>query len=49
MCDLLRMVKARTRATILHVTHSRSEAERLADVIFVLEDGAVRATNSRSN
>jgi molybdate/tungstate transport system ATP-binding protein len=29
--------------TVLHVTHSRSEAERLGDVILTLEDGAVHA------
>ncbi len=43
MCDLLARVKERTHTTILHVTHSRSEAERLANVIFLLEDGVVRA------
>ena len=42
MCDLLRRVKERTHATILHVTHSRSEAERLADVIFVFKNGAIQ-------
>lgn len=42
MCALLARVKERTSTTILHVTHSRSEAQRLADIVFVLENGAVR-------
>jgi ABC-type sugar transport system ATPase subunit len=41
MGDLLRHVRAQTGVTILHVTHNRSEAERLADRIFVLKDGSV--------
>jgi ABC-type sulfate/molybdate transport systems ATPase subunit len=37
---LTRLRDARA-VTVLHVTHNRSEAERLADVLFRLEDGKV--------
>ena len=36
MYDLLRSVRRQTGATVLHVTHNRSEAERLADRVFEL-------------
>lgn len=42
MIDLLRAVRA-GGVTILHVTHSRHEAERLADRRLVLENGRVTA------
>lgn len=41
MCDLLAHVREHSNATILHVTHSKSEAARLADVVFVLTEGVV--------
>jgi len=41
MIDLLKRLSAREGSTVLHVTHSRTEAERLADVTFRLEDGAI--------
>lgn len=41
LCDLLKLVQRETRATILHVTHHRDEAARLADVLFRIENGAV--------
>jgi len=34
LCDLLKKVQQEMGVTALHVTHSPSEAERLADVIF---------------
>jgi molybdate/tungstate transport system ATP-binding protein len=40
--ELLKRVQRETGVTTLHVTHNRSEAERLADVWLRLEDGAVR-------
>ena len=46
MCDLLRSVRERTGVTILHVTHSLAEAGKLADRVFVLRDGHVRAEGS---
>lgn len=41
ICGLLEHVREHSNATILHVTHSRSETQRLADVVFVLRDGKV--------
>lgn len=41
-CALLETVQAHTGATFLHITHDRAEAARLADRLFVIEDGAVR-------
>ena len=41
MCDLLVEVRKRSPVTVLHITHSRGEAERLADRIFVLRDGKI--------
>ena len=38
---LLSQVRSQTGVTILHITHNRSEAERLADRIFVLTNGQV--------
>ncbi len=42
LCDLLAALPARTGATVLHVTHSPAEAERLADLRLELEAGEVR-------
>ena len=39
MCEVLLNVRKRTGVTILHVTHSLEEARRLADHVFVLQDG----------
>jgi molybdate/tungstate transport system ATP-binding protein len=41
LVELLRAVRAQTGVTVLHITHSRGEAERLADRLLVLRDGAV--------
>ena len=41
MGDLLRQIRSQTGVTILHITHNRSEAERLADRIFRLKEGRV--------
>ena len=41
MYELLQMVQQRTGVTTLHITHSMSEAQRLADRIYVFENGAV--------
>jgi ABC-type sugar transport system ATPase subunit len=43
MIGLLGQVRKATGVTTLHVTHRREEAQRLADKVFVLADGAVRA------
>lgn len=42
MASLLRDVQRRTAVTALHVTHSLSEARRLADRLFVMEQGVIR-------
>jgi molybdate/tungstate transport system ATP-binding protein len=41
MYGLLEQVQESTSVTILHVTHNRDEAERLADRIFLLRNGRV--------
>ena len=42
LADLLHRVQRETAVTVLHVTHHRSEAARLADILFRLEDGRIR-------
>lgn len=44
MCAVLRTIRTRTGVTILHVTHSQTEAKRLADCLFQLRDGTVSVT-----
>jgi molybdate/tungstate transport system ATP-binding protein len=43
LIELLARVRTETKVAVLHVTHSRDEALRLADRIFVLENGALKA------
>ena len=40
--ELMRTIKAKTRVTVLHVTHNRSEADSLADKIFRIENGQLK-------
>jgi len=42
MTDLLRSVQHETGVTVLHVTHSPAEAQRLAQQLFTFENGALR-------
>jgi ABC-type sugar transport system ATPase subunit len=42
LVGLLDGLRQRREVTVLHVTHSRAEADALADVLFVLADGRVR-------
>jgi len=42
MCDLLEQLKRESGVTFLHITHDRSEAVRLADVVYEVADGQVR-------
>lgn len=42
LADLLHRVQRETAVTVLHITHNRSEAARLADVLFRLENGRIR-------
>jgi len=39
--DLLRQVRRQTPVTVLHITHNRDEADRLADLVLELRHGAV--------
>jgi len=41
ICGLLETVQQQTGTTTLHVTHNLSEATRLADCLFCIEDGRV--------
>ncbi len=41
MYELLKSVQEQTGVTTLHVTHSRGEAQRLADAVLELRDGKV--------
>jgi ABC-type sugar transport system ATPase subunit len=41
MCELLQAVTRQSGVTTLHITHSRDEARRLADVWFELVEGTV--------
>jgi molybdate/tungstate transport system ATP-binding protein len=42
MCLLLSRIHRKTRITILHVTHSRAEADRLAGQLWCFQDGSLR-------
>lgn len=42
MCQLLITIRQQARVTVLHVTHNRSEAKRLADRLFWLHDGGIQ-------
>jgi ABC-type sugar transport system ATPase subunit len=46
MCELLASVQARTGVTVLHITHNRAEAERLADNILHLENGRLETRHA---
>ncbi len=41
ICSVLAEVRRRTGITVLHITHNRREAERLADRILLLRDGRI--------
>lgn len=42
LVTLLKNLRDRREMTVLHVTHSRHEAEQLGDLLLRIEDGAVR-------
>lgn len=46
MCEVLESVQQRTRVTVLHITHNRTEAERLADCVLHLNDGRIENRNA---
>jgi len=41
MYETLSLVRRQTGVTTLHVTHNQEEADRLADLVFRIEDGTV--------
>lgn len=41
MCDLLESILTKRHCTVLHVTHSRAEAERLADFRYSFRSGKI--------
>jgi len=43
LIELLARLRDSREVTVLHVTHNRSEADRLGEIVFRLEDGIVRA------
>jgi ABC-type sugar transport system ATPase subunit len=45
MYDLLKRVQRQTGVTTLHVTHSKAEAQALAERLLLLESGAVRTAS----
>ncbi len=45
MCDLLKTVQAHTGVTVLHVTHSKTEAIQLADRVLLLSNNEMIARN----
>lgn len=47
MCEVLQRVKEQTGVTLLHVTHTRAEARRLADCTWMLQDGKVMIETGR--
>ena len=48
VCSVLEELRRRMPVTILHITHQRREAERLADLILSLDAGRITATERRS-
>ena len=42
LVELLGRLRESREVTVLHVTHNRAEADRLGDLVFRLEEGAVR-------
>ncbi len=46
MIELLKGLPQKERVTVLHVTHSRDEADRLGDLIFRLQDGKIEVVKS---
>jgi len=48
MCNLLKKIVQQTGVTTLHITHNRNEAIKLADQIFIFQDGAINSTSRQS-
>jgi ABC-type sugar transport system ATPase subunit len=45
MYQLLRDVRRHTRVTVVHVSHSRSDARQLADCVMLLKDGGITTSS----
>ena len=48
MVELLKGLPKRAEVTVLHITHSRAEAEQLGDLIFRLQDGRVETIKAET-
>ncbi|MBL9172861.1 MAG: ABC transporter ATP-binding protein [Verrucomicrobiales bacterium] len=42
ICSVLETIHQRTRVTVLHITHNRTEAERLAGTLLRIHDGTLQ-------
>lgn len=49
MYTLLKTVQTHTGVTTLHVTHNRSEADHLGDIVFRMEDGKILPVKVNKN
>ena len=47
MCGLLKTISGQTGVTTLHITHNRTEAQALGDLILLLEDGVLTTLNGK--
>lgn len=47
MCSLLKTISEQTGVTTLHITHNRSEAENLGDILLQLDEGVLHALNHK--
>ena len=47
LVELLTRLRDTREVTVLHVTHNRSEADRLGEIVFRLEEGKVTANGRR--
>jgi ABC-type sugar transport system ATPase subunit len=47
LVELLTRLRDAREVTVLHVTHNRSEADRLGEIVFRLEDGAISEAKGR--
>lgn len=48
MVELLKGLPQKAQVTVLHVTHSRHEADQLGDLIFRLQDGRIEVIKGES-
>ena len=47
LVELLTRLRNLREVTVLHVTHNRSEADRLGDCVFRLQNGVIQPMSSR--